>query len=78
MPTTFRALAPTLIVEPSSVRGLAADYPLSRRLGFNLAPSLIFFCFRRIHVCACSALRCSMRALGRPSNSIGDFANTFL
>lgn len=43
----FRALAPTpatrIVVEPSPVRGLAADCPLSRRLGSHPAPSVRFF-----------------------------------
>ena len=32
-----------LVVEPSPVRGLAADCPLSRHLGFNRMPSHRFF-----------------------------------
>ena len=32
-----------IVVEPSPVQGLAADYPLIRRLGFNHALSIRFF-----------------------------------
>jgi len=32
-----------MIVEPSFIQGLAADCPLLRCLGFNLAPSVCFF-----------------------------------
>ncbi len=60
-----------IVVEPSSVRGLAADYPLLQCLGFNLAPSILFFLLS-----SPSRLRIFHRyvvvsiALGTSSNSI--------
>nr|DAN11529.1 MAG TPA: hypothetical protein [Bacteriophage sp.] len=44
MPNTCILTAPTrIVVGPSPFRSLAADCPLFQRLGFNLAPSTIFF-----------------------------------
>lgn len=45
-----------LVVEPFSVRDLAADYPLSRHLGFDHMPSNHFFLLSqlsRLHIFHC-------------------------
>nr|DAK57599.1 MAG TPA: hypothetical protein [Caudoviricetes sp.] len=49
-----------LVVEPSSIRGLAADFPLLKTLStyfaiwfyFSLCHLIDFFCFRRIRTYA--------------------------
>nr|DAK31289.1 MAG TPA: hypothetical protein [Caudoviricetes sp.] len=46
-----------LVVEPSSIRGLAADFPLlkalstlyNQRFYFSICHPITFFCFRNIH-----------------------------
>ena len=49
-----------IVVEPSSLRGLAADCPFSMCLGFNLAPSTLFFLLSLpSHLCV-SSLCCGL------------------
>ena len=51
-----------IVVEPSSVRGLAADCPLLKRLGFNLAPSLNFFLLSQPSRLGILALHCGIQS----------------
>ena len=84
MPTTLRAnsLLPTsltLVVEPSPIRGLDADYPLLQYLGFNLILSIYFFLLSQpsrlviFHTYVVVYI-----ALGNSSNSVGKFIYTLL
>lgn len=77
LPIACSVLALAIVVEPSPRRGLAADCPLFRCLGFNLAPSSNFFLLSlpsrsgvsHPHVVV-------LLALGVPSISKGRFSNT--
>ena len=67
MPTTSSVnhLRPTppvgIVVEPSPVRSLAADFPFTSRLGFNLARIYIFlFTFVAVTLMYISTLRCGI------------------
>ena len=67
-------LARHLVVEPSSIRGLAADCPLLQRLGFNLAPSTRFFLLSSpSHLPLFHGYVVVRIALGVPRNSMGYF-----
>lgn len=60
-PNTCCVRAYALVVEPSSVRGLAADHPLKKSRGFNLALiQLIFSIFITFTLVHISSLRCSL------------------
>ena len=77
LPTACSVLAFAIVVEPCPHQALAADCPLLRCLGFNLAPSSNFFLFSlpsrsgvsHPHVVV-------LLALGVPSISKGRFSNT--
>ena len=73
----YGVLPSGIVVEPSPVRGLAADCPLLRCLGFNLAPSSNFFLLSlpsRLGVSHPHVV--VLLALGVPSISKGCFSNT--
>ena len=77
LPIACSVLALAIVVEPSPRRGLAADCPLYRCLGFNLAPSSNFFLLSLpSHSGVSHPHVVVLLALGVPSISKGCFSNT--
>ena len=69
-------LARHLVVEPSSIQGLAADCPLLQHLGFNHMPFNIFFLLsQHSRLDLFHSYVVVILTLGVPSNSIQNYSS---
>lgn len=76
LPTACNLLLYRIVVEPLSIRNLAADCPLLQCLGFNLASSIYFFLLSQLsHLSLFHLYVVVYIALGFSSSSMCYFSN---